>query len=873
MITYTYSQNTLRGKIINENNETIENASVTIVDTTDDSILVFSITDKNGDYKINIVSTNLKLNIVITAINYEKILKPINSKSQVLNFTLKNKITELEEVKIDINEIQKRGDTLSYDVKSFEGKEDRTLSDVLKKIPGIEVDSNGLIKYQGTAINKFYVEGKDLMAGGYGSLTNSMPKDAVTKLQVLENHQPIKALKNSVPSERAAINIKLKKDVTLTGRADTGVGLSPFLWSTKLTPMVFTKKYQYLLNYKSNNIGEDVTYELQTLSFDEGFEGLTFENQTGSWLNISQSELPKIDENRYLFNNTQLFSANVLTNISKNWEIKANTSFYNNKINNNGNQFSKVNIFDTNGNLQNTIEYSRLNNSLTENNQLKSQIIFTKNSDKSFFKNTTTYKGNWNTIQGSTLINSSNTNQYISSPGYSIQNSLSAIYLVGQKLINLKSTFNYINDKQTYIVEPLNAINIPQFPVINADKINQNILKNTLSLNNELSYIFTINKISIIPTVGFEIEQDKLKSSLLGKNSNSESIDFGSDFTNNIYWNKFAPFSSFAINYVGKSLTFNANSPIKHYSLKADDTNLNFYKILNKFTFEPNFNAKYRFTTELSNTLYGSINNNFGNLNSIYPSYIFSALNITNQNSDIQQSILQKIGGNFEYKLILYNLFFNLNYQLIQDTSNNTISQNVLDNGQTIFQQISSKNKSINRNLNLEISKYIPKIKSKISLDYGISSNSNNIILNNNALLINSTGNSFSFKVNNNYYNWLTFDYNVFYSINKVGNINKTNTLKSNLKILLYPVSNQTFGIYRDDYSYQFNNQNFRNEFIDLSYQYTIEKRKIDIELRWTNILNTKTYEEVILNDLGYTSNNIVIRPSQIFASVKFNFN
>ena len=128
-------------------------------------------------------------------------------------------------------------------------------------------------------------------------------------------------------------------------------------------------------------------------------------------------------------------------------------------------------------------------------------------------------------------------------------------------------------------------------------------------------------------------------------------------------------------------------------------------------------------------------------------------------------------------------------------------------------------------------------------------------------------------KINNNYYKWLTFDYNVFYSINKRGNINKTNTLKSNLKILLYPVSNQTFGIYRDDYSYQFNNQNFRNQFIDLSYQYTIEKSKIDIELRWTNILNTKTYEELLLNDLGYTSNSIVIRPSQIFASVKFNFN
>jgi hypothetical protein len=870
---YCYSQNIIKGKIININKEAIENASITIENLSDGSVLAFSITDENGDYTIDIENINLKLNLVVSAINYEKVTLPITAKSQILNFTLKEEITQLQEVKIDIKSIQQRGDTLSYDVKSFEGKEDRTLSDVLKKIPGIEVEPNGLIKYQGTAINKFYVEGKDLMAGGYGALTNSMPKDAVSKLQVLENHQPIKALKNNVPSDRAAINIKLKKDITLTGSADIGFGLSPFIWNTKITPMVFTKKYQYLLNYKSNNIGEDTTYELQTFSFDEGFEGLTFDNQTGNWLNISQSGLPKIDENRYLFNKTHLFSGNVLTNISKNWELKANTSFYSNKINNNGNQFSKVNVLDPNGNLLNTIEYSRINNSETDNNQLKSQIIVTKNTDKSFFKNTTTYKGNWNSIKGTTLLNSTNCNQYVSSPGYSLQNSLSAILLVGKKLINLKSTFNYINDQQTYNAEPLSAINTPEFPSTDANSIIQDVIENTLSLNNEASFIVTINKFSVIPTTGFEIEKKRLNTVLYGKNANNDNVDFGIAFSNNLVWNKFVPFTSFSVNYVGESLTVNANAPVKHYSLRAEDNSINFYKSLNKLTFEPNFNAKYRFTNEFSNTLYGSINNNFGTLSSLYPSFIFSALNITNQNSDIQQSVSKKIGGNFEYKLILSNLFLNLNYQLSQDTSNNTISQNVLENGQTVFQQVGTENKSLYKNISVEISKYIPKLKTKLSFEYGLIKSSNNIILNNNSLLIKSTGNTFSFKSNNNYFDWLTFDYNIFYSINKRGITDNTTTLKSNLKILLYPTSNQTFGIYKDDYIYNLNSQNLNNQFIDLSYQYTLEKRKIDIELKWSNILNTKTYQELFLNDLGYTSNTFTIRPSQILASVKFYFN
>lgn len=869
---YCYSQNIIKGKIININKEAIENASITIENLSDGSVLAFSITDENGDYTIDIENINLKLNLVVFAINYEKIILPITAKSQMLNFTLKEEITELQEVKIDIKSIQQRGDTLTYDVKSFEGKEDRTLADVLKKIPGIEVDPNGLIKYQGKAINKFYIEGKDLMTGGYGALTNSIPKDAVSKLQVLENHQPIKALKNSVPSDRAAINIKLKKDITLTGSADIGFGLSPFIWNTKITPMVFTKKYQYLLNYKSNNIGEDITYELQTFSFDEGFEGLTFDNQTGNWLNISQSELPKIDENRYLFNKTHLFSGNVLTNISKNLELKANTSFYNNKINNNGNQFSKVNFLDTNGNLLNTIKYSRINNSKTDNNQLKSQIIVTKNTDKSFFKNTTTYKGNWNSIEGTTFLNPTSCNQYVSSPSYSIQNSLSAILLVGKKLINLKSTFNYIKDQQTYKAEPLSAINIPEFPSTDANNIIQDVIENTLSLNNEASFIFTISKFSVIPTTGFEIENKRLNTDLYGKNANNDNVDFGLAFSNNLVWNKFVPFISFSLNYVGESLTINANTPVKHYLLKAKDNVISFDKNLNKVTFEPNFNAKYKFTTEFSNTFYGSINNNFGTLSSLYPSNIFSALNITNQNSDIQQSTSKKIGGNFEYKLILSNLFLSLNYQLSQDTSNNTISQNVLENGQTVFKQVGTKNKSLYKNISVEISKYIPKLKTKLSFEYGLTKSLNNIILNNNSLQIKSIGNTFSFKSNNNYFDWLTFDFNIFYSINKRGITDNITALKSNLKILLYPTSNQTFGIYRDDYIYNLNNQN-NNQFIDLSYQYTLEKRKIDIELKWSNILNTKTYQELFLNDLGYTSNTYTIRPSQILASVKFYFN
>lgn len=872
-LTSAQSQIIIKGKVTDKDNAAVENASITLEDTSDDGVAAFAITDENGNYKLEAENTNAKIRIVVSSMNHKEIKQEIILKSQTLDFVLQEEATQLQEVKIDFKAIQQKADTLSFSVAAFEGKEDRTLSDVLKKIPGIEVDPSGKIKYQGNAINKFYVEGKDLMAGGYGTLTNSMPKDAVTKVQVLENHQPIKALRKNVPSDKAAINIKLKKDITLTGRADIGTGFSPFLWNAKVTPMMFTKKYQYLINYKSNNTGENITEELQVFSFDNGFEGLTTDNQTGSWLSVAQAELPKIAEERYLFNKTQLFSANLLTNLSKDWEFKTNINFFNDNISRNGNQFTRINFFNSNGNIINYTEYNRENSTSENNNQLRSQLILTKNAEKSFLKNTFTYKGNWNKAFGPTLLNSNAVSQYLSSPGFSFQNSLSAIALIGERVVNIKSTLNYIDDCQTYSVSPYGNIHIMEFPINNSERIKQDIINTSLNLNNELSFIFSIRKFSIIPTLGFEVEKKGLITSLFGQNATDNRIEFGDGFNNNLNWKKLVPFSSFVVNYIDDSFTLNLNLPSKYNLMQVEDANTDFEKKLDKFTFEPNFNAKYKFTTELSKTLYASISNEFGDLSSVYPSYIFSSLNLSKQNSNIQQSIIKRVGGNLEYKLILYNLFLNINYELSQNKSNNIVSQNLSQNGQIVFEQLPIENVSNAKSANIEISKYVPAAKSKVSLGYGVTSNNNNVMLNNVSRTISSFGNKINLKMNFNYFSWLTLDYNLNYSVNRMVDSNPTKVLNSDIKALFYPAENHSIGIYREDYLYNFNNQSFRNRFLDLGYQYTFIKRKIDVELKWTNILNTKNYSEILLNSFGYTSNTFKIRPSQVLLSVRFNFN
>jgi hypothetical protein len=103
-------------------------------------------------------------------------------------------------------------------VNSFSKEQDRSIGDVLKRMPGIEVLPDGKILYQGKAINKYYIEGLDLLEGKYNLANDNLPYQEVSQVQILENHQPIKTLDSLQFSDRSALNIKLKH-LYFTGQA------------------------------------------------------------------------------------------------------------------------------------------------------------------------------------------------------------------------------------------------------------------------------------------------------------------------------------------------------------------------------------------------------------------------------------------------------------------------------------------------------------------------------------------------------------------------------------------------------------------------------------------------------------------------------
>ena len=104
------------------------------------------------------------------------------------------------------------------------------------------------------------------MVVNYNLANNNLSANAVSKVEILENHQPVKVLDSLEFSERASINIKLKNDITISGTATAGMGAAPLLWHTKITPMIFTKKRQAIVSYQSNNTGSDVSGQIRNFS-------------------------------------------------------------------------------------------------------------------------------------------------------------------------------------------------------------------------------------------------------------------------------------------------------------------------------------------------------------------------------------------------------------------------------------------------------------------------------------------------------------------------------------------------------------------------------------------------------------------------------
>lgn len=222
LCSYSFSQSykfNITGKIQSEKDKTpIEAATIHLEKVKDSSVVSYTISNDKGNFSLEGKTYQKDLKLYISFIgmdSYSKVI-PIN-KTPTLNIgtiALKEESNMLNEVVIKSRApITVKKDTLEFNVKSFKTKKDANVEDLLKKLPGVEVDEEGKITVNGKPVNKILVNGKPFFGNDPTITTKNLAKEIIEKVQITDTKSKSEAFSGEKgDANNKTINLTIKKE-------------------------------------------------------------------------------------------------------------------------------------------------------------------------------------------------------------------------------------------------------------------------------------------------------------------------------------------------------------------------------------------------------------------------------------------------------------------------------------------------------------------------------------------------------------------------------------------------------------------------------------------------------------------------------------
>jgi hypothetical protein len=273
--------------------------------------LQFAITDNEGYYKL-LLAQGDTITISISYLGYKPIeYQFIALKSATKNFTLLQSSEQLDEVIIEMP-VTVRGDTTTYKTDKFTDGSERKLKNVLKKLPGVEVDKNGGVTVQGKKVTKMMVDGKKFFGGNSKLAVDNIPANAIGNVQVIDNYNEVAFLKGLTDSDEMAMNIQLKEDKKrfVFGDVEAGKGNKDF-YKTSANLFYYSPKTNVNFIGNSNNIGEKTFTFKDYMSFSGGINAVFSGN-----FNFKGGDFSQFMENNDVVSSKQKFGALNITKVA-----------------------------------------------------------------------------------------------------------------------------------------------------------------------------------------------------------------------------------------------------------------------------------------------------------------------------------------------------------------------------------------------------------------------------------------------------------------------------------------------------------------------------------------------------------------------------
>lgn len=472
------AQTIIKGTVLDTQGKAAE-AYVTVAPKGTDNILSFADTDTKGYYKLEIQDNVDSLTVTVAGLGFGQQTKTVANRSQQLDFRLREESVQLKEVNIRAQKIRQNGDTLNYLVGAYQQQGDRTIGDVLKRMPGIEVTDNGGIKFNGKSITKFYVEDMDLLQGRYGLATNNVNAQDIATVQVLENHQPVKALQGRTLAEDVAINLRLKDSAKGTVSVNVmvgggvqqsggwGLGTRPLsdgqtrigrnpLWTAEVVGMYFARRRQNMTLYKGNDTGDDVSKEL-----DSYYSGI---NSVGLFpfcpMGVEMPLGSGLPQKRTFDNYSHIVTTNHLKKVGRDTELTMNVAYLHNHIRQEGTSASDRFVSDSQRLQSNEALISE-----THVNNVSANLRYCRNAKNGFTADVIKFDGGWNSDNVSSQLSSNLTgaqpvnygdnsvSQHFHRPNLSVSNTLNIIRNYGSNTLDLHFSAGYAQRPNTLTVD------------------------------------------------------------------------------------------------------------------------------------------------------------------------------------------------------------------------------------------------------------------------------------------------------------------------------------------------------------------------------------------------------------------------------------
>ncbi|WP_268848997.1 outer membrane beta-barrel protein [Flavobacterium aestivum] len=396
-----FAQNnlTIKGRILKDGTQvSIESATVYLTSVKDSTVIDYTITDKNGFFKLNVKKIDYPVFLKVSSLGYKTFkqeMKEVAGDKDFGTLHLLENENILGEVviKSDAPPIRIKKDTLEFNATSFKVRPDANVETLLKQLPGVDVSADGKITVNGKEVNQVLVNGKPFFDKDGKIALQNLPSDIIKKVQITDTKTKKEELsKQTASSNNSSINLTIDEDKNkgFFGKFMGGFGSSDRYESSALINY-FKNKRKLSVLASSNNINS------VGFSMDEVFDNMG--GGRGSFYTYTDGSFGM--GNMRFGGGTGIIRSDMLgVNYSDEWSknFDANGSyFFNDSNGKNTNRTKQANLLPTNGFVtesKSDTKEDRMGHNMNLNFEYKIDSTTTLNFSPKFIKTNRKYSKN-----------------------------------------------------------------------------------------------------------------------------------------------------------------------------------------------------------------------------------------------------------------------------------------------------------------------------------------------------------------------------------------------------------------------------------------------------------------------------------------------